>query len=82
MPNDIVPAAIALGEAFGEELTQGQLMASFARTHWMPELEGASTDEEVGRVLLRKYRAGPRMWAGRVILLGLGVLTEPSRAPH
>ena len=82
MADEIVPAAVAFGEAFGEEPTQSQLMASFARTNWTADLEGASTDEEVGRVLLRKYTAGPRMWAGRVILIGLGVLTESSRAAN
>lgn len=78
MSDDLVPAAWAFTEAFGEEPTQRQLMASHARTYWHRDLEGATTDEEVGRVLLRKYSAGPRMWTGRVILIGLGILVEGS----
>ncbi len=84
MPNDddIQPAALVFGEAFDDAPTQGQAAASLARTSWHRDLEGAQTDEEVGRVLARKYAAGPRMWAGRLILRELGLLVDGTDARH
>ena len=62
--------------------TQGQAAASLARTSWYRDLEGAQTDEEVGRVLVKKYAAGPRMWAGRLILMERGLLVDGTDARH
>jgi hypothetical protein len=80
--DDVQPAYLVFAEAFGETPTQGQAAASLARTSWHRDLEGAETDEEVGRVLLRKYAAGPRMWAGRLILRELGLLVDGGEARH
>lgn len=78
MSDDIVPAALALAECFDEDLTDAQRMGSYARTHWHRELEGAETDEEIGRVLVRRYSCGPRHWTGVRILRSLGLLAEGS----
>ncbi|MBX3531977.1 MAG: hypothetical protein KF849_15315 [Rhizobiaceae bacterium] len=66
--------AIAPSETLGEELTDAQLLASYARTHWHRDLGGAQSDEQIGRVLLTRYSAGPRHWTGVRILRSLGLL--------
>jgi len=78
MSDDIVPAAWALAEAFGEELTDAEMLGSYARTHWYRELGGAETDEEIGRLLIARYSCGPRQWTGIRILRSLGLLVDGS----
>lgn len=51
-------------------MTDADELAFFARQRW-----GMSgTPEEIGRLLVARHAAGPRLWAGMRILRSLGVL--------
>lgn len=78
MSDDPVPVTVSASETAGEEPTDAQLLASYARTHWHRDLGGAQSDEQVGRVLLTRFSAGPRHWTGIRILRSLGLLVQGS----
>ena len=58
-------------------MTDAQHMADYARQHF-----GVSgTDEEIGRALVARHTAGPRLWTGIRILRSLGLLVEGNALP-
>ena len=63
-----------------EALTEAEELAEFARERFGDILTGATSPEQVGRMLINASTAGPRLWTGIRILRALGVLVEDSRS--
>ena len=62
-------------------MTDAEHMAAYAREHFQSTVGDAETAEEIGRALISKSSAGPRLWAGIRILRSLGILVEGSERP-
>ena len=62
-------------------MTEAEELVEFARKAF-PELVPSKTSPEaVGRLLLARSTAGPRLWTGIRILRALGILVDGGRLP-
>ncbi|MBZ9798731.1 hypothetical protein [Mesorhizobium sp. ES1-4] len=62
-------------------MTEAEELAAFARQRFGDILTGATSPEQIGRLLVTVSLAGPRLWTGIRILRSLGILIDSSGRP-
>lgn len=60
-------------------MTEAEELAVFAKERFGDILTGATSPEAIGRRLLARSTAGPRLWTGLRILRTLGVLVDGNK---
>ncbi len=60
-------------------MTEAEELAAFATERFGDVLTGATSPEDIGRLLIKASTAGPRLWTGVRILRALGILVDGGR---